>query len=179
MNPYDHQQKIGNSRARFKVIRGGRRGGKTLLETELLLMKAAYKPNRSIFFVAPTQKQARSLIWESLKARVPKGCEPNESRLEMKVPIDGGGHSTIFVTGWENRENFRGQPAHHITFDETDTMKDFFIGWQEIFRPALLDTNGTADFIGTPKKENPNLGINLFWNHSNTSFNDYKLRRIH
>jgi hypothetical protein len=36
-------------------------------------------------------------------------------------------------------------------------MKDFFIGWQEIFRPALIDTSGTAHFIGTPKKENPNL----------------------
>jgi hypothetical protein len=36
-------------------------------------------------------------------------------------------------------------------------MKDFYIGWQEIFRPALIDTKGTADFIGTPKKENPNL----------------------
>lgn len=63
----------------------------------------------------------------------------------------------IKVAGWENRENFRGQSAHHITFDETDTMKDFFIGWQEIFRPALIDTGGSADFIGTPKKENPNL----------------------
>jgi hypothetical protein len=36
-------------------------------------------------------------------------------------------------------------------------MRDFFIGWQEIFRPALIDTKGTADFIGTPKKENSNL----------------------
>jgi hypothetical protein len=157
MNPYAHQQKIGSSRARFKVIRGGRRGGKTLLETEILLMKAGYKSNRSIFFICPTQKQARSIIWESLKTRLGKDGEYNESRLEVKVPSVPNGHSTIFVSGWENRENFRGQPAHHITFDETDTMKDFFIGWQEIFRPALLDTNGTADFIGTPKKENPNL----------------------
>ena len=34
---------------------------------------------------------------------------------------------------------------------------DFFIGWQEIFRPAMTDTGGKAIFIGTPKKENPNL----------------------
>lgn len=75
----------------------------------------------------------------------------------MTVPTQDGGKSIIKVAGWENRENFRGQSADHITFDETDTMKDFFIGWQEIFRPALIDTGGTADFIGTPKKENPNL----------------------
>jgi hypothetical protein len=36
-------------------------------------------------------------------------------------------------------------------------MKDFFTGWQEIFRPALIDFGGYATFIGTPKKENPNL----------------------
>jgi len=36
-------------------------------------------------------------------------------------------------------------------------MRNFFIGWQEIFRPALTDRIGRANFIGTPKKENPNL----------------------
>lgn len=46
---------------------------------------------------------------------------------------------------------------HHIVFDELDTLKDFFIGWQEIFRPALTDTAGTATFIGTPKAESRNL----------------------
>lgn len=110
-----------------------------------------------MFYVAPTQVQARQIIWEALKGRLASIGEPSEQRLEMKVPTQDGGYSTIKVAGWENRENFRGQSAYHITFDETDTMKDFFIGWQEIFRPALIDTGGTADFIGTPKKENPNL----------------------
>jgi hypothetical protein len=122
-----------------------------------MLFKAVTHKDRNVFYIAPTQKQARSIIWEALKARIGNIGEANESRLEMKVPTQDGGHSTIFIAGWENRENFRGMKAHHITFDEVDTMKDLFIGWQEIFRPALIDTAGTADFIGTPKKENPNL----------------------
>lgn len=122
-----------------------------------MLFKAVNGKDRNVFYLAPTQKQARSIIWEALKSRLGKVGEPNESRLEMKVPTVDKGFSTIFVAGWENRENFRGMKAHHITFDEVDTCKDFFIGWQEIFRPALIDTGGTADFIGTPKKENPNL----------------------
>jgi propanediol dehydratase small subunit len=154
---HEHQRRIARSRARFKVIRGGRRGGKTKLETETLAFKAVSGKDRNVFYIAPTQIQARSIIWESLKARLAGIGEASEQRLEMRVPTQDGGHSTIKVAGWENRENFRGQSAHHITFDETDTMKDFFIGWQEIFRPALIDTGGTADFIGTPKKENPNL----------------------
>lgn len=151
------QKEIVSSDARFKVIRAGRRSGKSSVEIEVMLFKAVNGKNRNIFYIAPTQKQARSIIWEALKSRIGKLGDANESRLEMRVPTTDGGFSTIFVAGWENRENFRGMKAYHITFDELDTMKDFFIGWQEIFRPALIDTAGSADFIGTPKKENPNL----------------------
>jgi hypothetical protein len=122
-----------------------------------MLFKAVTGKDRNVFYIAPTQKQARTIIWEALKSRIGTIGDANESRLEMRVPTQDGGYSTIFVAGWENRENFRGMKAYHITFDEVDTLKDFFIGWTEIFRPALIDTAGTADFIGTPKKENPNL----------------------
>lgn len=154
---HSKQREIVQSKSRFKVIRAGRRSGKSSVEIEILIFKAVNGKDRNIFYIAPTQKQARSIIWEALKSRLGKIGEPNESRLEMKLPTVDGGFSTLYIAGWENRENFRGMKAHHITFDELDTMKDFFIGWQEIFRPALIDTAGTADFIGTPKKENPNL----------------------
>lgn len=157
MQLHDKQREISSSNARFKVIRAGRRSGKTTYEIESLVFNAVSKKDRTVFYVAPTQIQARSIIWESLKSRLAGIGEAHEQRLEMKVPTIDGGYSIIKIAGWENRENFRGQSAHHITFDETDTMKDFFIGWQEIFRPALIDTAGTTDFIGTPKKENPNL----------------------
>lgn len=157
MNLHEKQKEIARSDARFKVIRAGRRSGKTTYEIESLVFNAVSGKNRTVFYIAPTQIQARSTIWEALKSRLANIGEPHEQRLEMKVPTQDGGTSLIKIAGWENRENFRGQSAHHITFDETDTMKDFFIGWQEIFRPSLIDTVGTADFIGTPHKENPNL----------------------
>ena len=155
--PHQAQQRVIQSNARFKIIRAGRRSGKTTLEIEEMLFDAVSGKDRNIFYIAPTQKQARSIIWESLKSRIGGVGIINESRLEVKLPTQDGGFSTIFVAGWENRENFRGMNANLIVFDELDTMKDFFIGWQEIFRPALTDTAGYATFIGTPKKENPNL----------------------
>ena len=157
MQLHEAQRKVVRSNARFKIVRAGRRSGKTILKIETLLFNAIQKKDRNVFYLAPTQKQARSIIWEALKSRIGKIGNPNESRLEMSVPTQDGGKSTIFIAGWENRENFRGMKAHHIEFDEVDTMKDFFVGWQEIFRPALIDTKGTAGFGGTPKKENPNL----------------------
>lgn len=157
MQLHDKQREIVSNKARFKIIRAGRRSGKTSVEIETMLFKAVSKKNRRVFYIAPTQIQAREIIWEALKARVGNIGKTNEQLLEMKIPTTDGGFSSIKISGWENRENFRGKSAEHITFDELDTMRDFFIGWREIFRPALIDTAGTADFIGTPKKENPNL----------------------
>lgn len=155
--PHDKQKDVIKSTARFKIIRAGRRSGKSTLEIEEMVFDAVSGKDRNIFYIAPTQIQARKIIWEALKSRLNGLGEINESRLEVKLPTQDGGFSTIFVSGWENRENFRGMKAYKIVFDELDTMKDFFIGWQEIFRPALTDTGGGATFIGTPKKENPNL----------------------
>lgn len=168
--PHLKQEEIFLSKARFKVIRAGRKGGKTSEEVEniclmatisakkLKLYKEDFQTGRKVLYVAPTQDQARNIIWEALKNRLYGIGIPNEQKLQMKVPNEDGAVSTIFVGGWENRENYRGlTDVIHITFDEVDTLKHFFIGWLEIFRPMFLDTGGTANFIGTPKKENPNL----------------------
>jgi Terminase large subunit, T4likevirus-type, N-terminal len=166
MDLHQHQQNVARSRARFKITRGGRRSGKTVLKTETMIFKATSNlvqlarnfPDKTVIFIAPTQKQARTIIWESLKARLHGVATFNESRLEARLPTESGGKATIMVGGWENRENYRGMSnVTHIEFDEVDTMKDFFIGWEEIFKPMLMETGGSAGFGGTPKKENPNL----------------------
>lgn len=154
---HDKQKDIVRSKARFKIVRAGRRSGKTSLEVEDMAFEAVSEKDSPIFYIAPTQSQARAIIWEALKARLAGIGQANEARLEMRVPTQDGGFSLITVAGWENRENFRGRKAKKIYFDEVDTMRNFFIGWQEIFRPALTDLKGEAMFTGTPKKENPNL----------------------
>lgn len=154
---HEKQREIVRNDSLFKVIRAGRRFGKTALETETMIFEAMQNNDMPVFYIAPTQKQAREIIWETLKRRLAGIGKPNESMLEMRVPTKNAGLSIMYISGWENRENFRGKKAKHIVFDEVDTMRNFLIGWQEIFRPALMDLRGGADFIGTPKKENPNL----------------------
>lgn len=164
------QKEIVSNDARFKVIRAGRKGGKTALEVEaicykaivsakkLRLTKTEFNSGRKVLYIAPTQTQARNIIWQALKNRLFGVGIPNEQMLQMKVPNEDGEMTTIYVGGWENRENYRGlTDVIHITFDETDTLRDFFLSWLEIFRPMFLDTGGSADFVGTPKKENPNM----------------------
>src|SRR3990167_1200893 len=167
---HDKQKAIVESSARFKVIRAGRKAGKTSEEVETICFKATasvkklklhkidFPTGRKVLYVAPTQSQARNIIWGALKNRLAGIGKVNEQQLQMKVPNEDGGASTIYVGGYENRENYRGlTDVIHITFDEVDTLREFFISWLEIFRPMFLDTGGTANFIGTPKKENPNL----------------------
>lgn len=125
---------------------------------KLNLQKTVFATGRKVLYIAPTQEQARNIVWEALKRRLAGIGKSNEQRLQMVVPNEDGNDTTIYVGGYENRENYRGlTDVIHITFDEVDTLRNFFIHWKEIFRPMFLDTGGTADFVGTPKKENPNL----------------------
>jgi len=164
------QKEIVSSNARFKAIRAGRKGGKTALEVENITYKATasikrlnvlqkeFKTGRKVLYVAPTRIQAETIVWTQLKNRLHGIGTPNEQKLTMKVPNEDGEETIIMVGGWENRENYRGlTDVIHITFDEVDTLKNFWLSWKDIFRPLFIDTRGTADFIGTPKKENPNL----------------------
>jgi hypothetical protein len=170
MQLHQKQKEIVQSPSRFKIVRAGRKGGKTLLEVETLCFKATasisklnirksvFTTGRKVLYIAPTQEQARNIVWEALKRRLAGVGKSNEQRLQMQVPNEDGDTTTIYVGGYENRENYRGlTDVIHITFDEVDTLREFFIAWKEIFRPMFLDTGGTADFVGTPKKENPNL----------------------
>lgn len=126
--------------------------------SKLGLTKTVFNSGRKIIYIAPTQTQARDIVWMSFKNRLKGLAKFNEQRLEIQIPNEDKETTTIMIGGWENRENYRGlTDVIHITFDEVDTLKDFFINWQEIFRPMFLDTGGTADFIGTPKKESGNL----------------------
>jgi len=86
-----------------------------------MVFTAVSKKDSPIFYIAPTQVQSRAIIWEGLKARVAGIGDANEARLEMRLPTQDGGHSTITVAGWENRENFRGRKAKKIYFDEKRT----------------------------------------------------------
>ena len=157
MKLHPKQQTIVRDPRRFKIIRAGRRAGKSVLQIEMMIFDAMGGNNRNVYYLAPTQIQARDIIWLLLRKRLHGIGEFNEQRLECIVPTKDGGNSLIKLSGWENRENFRGKSAYSLTFDEIDTMKDFFLGWSDIFRPTLIDTGGGARFVGTPKKENPNL----------------------
>ena len=63
------QQTISDHSARFKVCAAGRRFGKSFLSINELA-KFARKPHQRCLYVAPTYRQAKTVIWEELKSQL-------------------------------------------------------------------------------------------------------------
>jgi PBSX family phage terminase large subunit len=167
---HQNQKKIALDQTRFRILNCGRRFGKTTLAIEEIKGRALFKTAR-IAYIAPTYQQARDIVWEMLKKELGQiATNINESRLEVKVPNHLGGESHIVLRGWESIESLRGQQFDFLIIDEVASMRNFWIGWQEVLRPTLTDTVGDAMFISTPK------GYNHFYTLYNKqdSDSDYK-----
>ena len=121
-----------------------------------------------VAYIAPTYQQARDIAWSQLKKRTkPIQLNVNESRLEIIIKTVKGGTSIIKLRGWEAVETLRGQYFHFIVLDEVASMRNFWIGWQEVLLPTLTDKKGSALFISTPK------GFNHFYDLFNTQDKDW------
>ncbi len=149
------QYKITTDKHRFRVVSCGRRFGKTTAAIEEILGCAVAKDGTQIAYIAPTYQQARDIAWSMLKARImPAAKSINESRIEIIVKTQDGGASRIALRGWESIETLRGQKFDFLVIDEVAMMRNFWEGWQEVLRPTLTDTKGSALFISTPKGYN-------------------------
>lgn len=137
-----------HDKARFKVAACGRRFGKSILATYIILTKALQEEG-NYFFVAPTFAQARQIIWEILKDKTRNGLakNTNESRLEVTL-ING---SRIFLKGADRADTMRGVSLSGLVMDEFATMRDNEDVWKQVLRPALSDKQGWALFISSPK----------------------------
>ena len=60
------QKEVWNDPTRFKVVAAGRRTGKSRLAAYLLIVNALKSDKGQVFYVAPTQGQARDIMWNLL-----------------------------------------------------------------------------------------------------------------
>lgn len=160
------QSTIAKDTHRFRVLRCGRRFGKTTLEVEEIKGFAISRPSR-ICYIANNYQQARDIAWEMLKKELQGAViETNEARLEIKVRTVKGGESYIVLRGWESIENLRGQAFDFLVLDEVAQMRNFWVNWREVLRPTLTDRKGQAMFSSTPK------GFNHFYDLCNQELLD-------
>ena len=141
------QKNVINNEARFRVLVTGRRFGKTYLAVNELA-KFASQPNKKVWYVAPSYRQAKAICWGVLKEKMiyhkwVKSINHSDLTITLK------NNSQITLRGSDNEQSLRGVGLNFLCIDEfADVSKE---AWYEVLRPTLSDTKGHALFCGTPR----------------------------
>jgi len=143
------QEKVWSDPTRFKVIAAGRRTGKSVKAAWKLIIEALAEPNAIVFYVAPTQGQARDILW-SLLLEFASSVISKAHINNLEITLVNG--SRIALKGGDRPETMRGVKLKYLVLDEyADIRQDV---WEQILRPSLADLKGGATFIGTPMGRN-------------------------
>lgn len=147
LSMHNAQRAFVESEAKRKVIRAGRRGGKTVGVAQLAVR--AFKEGRRVLYAVPTQEQI-DRFWSEVKRALDKPIEAgyiykNETKHIVEIP---GTETRIRAkTAW-NADTLRGDYADLLILDEYQLMNED--AWGVVGAPMLLDNNGDVVFVYTP-----------------------------
>jgi len=146
--PHDKQVEFIDSKAKRKIIRAGRRSGKTVGVADLAGRRFIYDKQR-ILYAAPTDDQVSrfwheivSTFWELIESNI---LYKNETKHILEV--QGTEQRIRAKTAW-NADTLRGDYADLLILDEWQLMNED--AWGLVGAPMLLDNDGDAIFIYTP-----------------------------
>jgi len=145
--PHPQQQRFCDSKAKRKIIRAGRRGGKTVG----IAIKAidVFVEGLRVLYAAPTGEQTDRFWFEvttALRPLVESGYyKLNET--ERYIEKIGTENRIKAKTAW-NANTLRGDYADLLILDEWQLMAEDT--WGDVGAPMMLDHDGDAVFIYTP-----------------------------
>ena len=145
--PHHWQNEFISSPAPRKIIRAGRRGGKTT--GVAILAVQAFMQGARVLYGSPTQDQVSAFWWEVKKAlaeTLDAGLFYKNESLKVIERI-GTKQRLRAKTCW-NSDTLRGDTADLLILDEWQLMDENT--WDLVGGPMLLDNNGDAVFIYTP-----------------------------
>lgn len=144
------QQEVYKDESRFKVVVAGRRCGKSRLSVVNLLVEGLKCPkNSAVMYVAPTQGQARQIIWDAI---MDLGRDVIQSSHVNNMDITLINGAKIYIRGSDRPDTLRGVSLTYLVLDEVADIKADT--WEKVLRASLSDKKGRALFIGTPKGRN-------------------------
>jgi len=145
--PHPKQVEFLESPAKRKVVKAGRRGGKTV-GMSILAVDYMIRGWR-VLYAAPTGNQLDTFWDECLNAVEPAIqaglVYRNETRKLLRVL--GGTGRIRAKTAW-NADTLRGDYADLLIFDEYQLMNED--AWERVGAPMLLDNDGMVVFCFTP-----------------------------
>jgi hypothetical protein len=112
------------------------------------MCREASEPNKEIFYVAPTYRQAKMIAWKKLKNKL-TDLRWIKKINETELSITLKNNSVISLKGADGgAQNLRGIGLDALIIDEAAIIDQE--AWTEVLRPALADKQGWALFISTP-----------------------------
>lgn len=147
--PEPHVKQLGfiQSPAKRKVVRAGRRGGKTVASGIYAVER--FLAGRRILYAAPTSEQIQrfwATVTRALAPAIDKGVY-YKNETEHIIERKGTENRLKAKTAW-NADSLRGDYADELILDEWQLMNED--AWGLVGAPMLLDNNGNATFIYTP-----------------------------
>src|SRR5262245_19116985 len=145
--PHAEQQRFLRHPAKRKVIRAGRRSGKT--SGVAILAVEQFLQQHRVLYAVPTIDQVQR-FWAEV-------CLALREPLAARVFSKNETHHTIDLVGTEQRikaktaynaDSLRGDYADLLILDEHQLMSED--AWGAVGAPMLLDNDGNAVFIYTP-----------------------------
>lgn len=136
-----------DSPAKRKVIRAGRRGGKTV-GMSIYAVEQFIEGHR-VLYAAPTAEQLDT-FWRRIKAALREPVDAGvfkKNETEHYIELDGTEQRIRAKTAW-NADTLRGDYADCLILDEWQLMSED--AWDRVGAPMLLDNDGNAVFIYTP-----------------------------
>jgi hypothetical protein len=146
-DPHEKQEDFIRSLAKRKVIRAGRRGGKTV--GVAILAVERFLDGQRVLYAAPTAQQLDAfwfVVSNALKPLIDVGwlkVNNGEHYIERR----GTKRRIKAKTAW-NADTLRGDYADLLILDEWQLMNEE--AWGRVGAPMLLDNDGDAVFIYTP-----------------------------
>jgi hypothetical protein len=145
--PHPKQREFIDSPAKRKIVRAGRRGGKTVGMGIFAVEKFLQK--KRVLYAVPTSEQVDRFwttvtraLYEPIKAGVFK-----KNETEHIIELSGTEQRIRAKTAW-NSDTLRGDYGDELIFDEWQLQDEE--AWGTVGAPMLLDNNGNVTFIYTP-----------------------------
>jgi len=173
--PHIQQSDFINSQAKRKIIRAGRRFGKTVGASIIAVQK--FLAGKRVLYAAPTQDQVTAFwfrVTQALREPIEAGVFRKNETLHI-VELEGTQRRIKAKTAW-NADSLRGDYADLLILDEFQLMNED--AWGKVGAPMLLDRNGDAIFIYTPpslrsrsvsKADDPRYAAKMFKAHQSDS----------
>lgn len=171
-NPLPHQLPVDQSNANRKVLRWGRRAGKTRWAFKAAIVGHGEKGShqrvvrnevveawegprfrgvahgRDVIWIGRDYKQARTLWTEEIEPRFHGKTHATVHQTEKRVELSSGG--SLWIRSNENIESVRGAGAKlvGVIVDEA-AWQDLESALKEVILPALLDLDGWLVLLST------------------------------